>query len=298
MLTHYLSSETSPSRVVIFGSSGFVGGAILRNLQEHKINCLDLNRNKLDLSSSNSESKLQELLNPNDVLVFSAAKAPCKNLDMILENIQMIQSIINVIKIKSVKHVVYISSDAVYKDSDKRLTEKSCAQPDSLHGIMHLAREVIFKEACNSSLAIVRPTLIYGKKDPHNGYGPNRFHRLASKNQKILLFGKGEELRDHVDVKDVAELVRKIILFQSIGLVNAVSGRIVSFKELAQFTVKAFAKNDSIIEETVRSISMPHNGYRAFDNKLIQNSFPGFKFKHWEDGLRKLFLETYPEITQ
>ena len=53
----------------------------------------------------------------------------------------------------------------------------------------------------------MRPTLIYGKKDPHNGYGPNKFLRKISSNQNIDLFGKGEERRDHVYIEDVVEVI-------------------------------------------------------------------------------------------
>ena len=56
-------------------------------------------------------------------------------------------------------------------------------------------------------LAFLRPTLIYGANDPHNGYGPNRFRRQAAKGETITLFGEGEEKRDHVPVDDVAALV-------------------------------------------------------------------------------------------
>jgi nucleoside-diphosphate-sugar epimerase len=37
--------------------------------------------------------------------------------------------------------------------------------------------------------------------DPHNGYGPNRFRRLAAGGEEIVLFGEGEERRDHVQVE-------------------------------------------------------------------------------------------------
>jgi len=57
-------------------------------------------------------------------------------------------------------------------------------------------------------LAILRPTLVYGAGDPHNGYGPNRFRRLASANQPIVLFGEGEERRPAV-LAGVDELLRK-----------------------------------------------------------------------------------------
>ena len=41
----------------------------------------------------------------------------------------------------------------------------------------------------------MRSTLIYGEGDPHNGYGPNRFHRLAAAGQEIVLFG---EVPEHI----------------------------------------------------------------------------------------------------
>jgi len=41
--------------------------------------------------------------------------------------------------------------------------------------------------------------------------------------------------RDHVYVDDIAQLVYLAALHKSIGIFNAVSGEIVSFKELAEF---------------------------------------------------------------
>ena len=43
---------------------------------------------------------------------------------------------------------------------------------------MHFMREEMLKITTNN-LCIVRPTLVYGDNDPHNGYGPNKFVRLA-----------------------------------------------------------------------------------------------------------------------
>jgi nucleoside-diphosphate-sugar epimerase len=125
---------------------------------------------------------------------------------MLRENVEMAAAVCAALKARPVAHVVYISSDSVYKDSSQPLTETSCAEPASLHGIMHLAREVALREAHPGPLALVRPTLVYGLDDPHNGYGPNRFRRLAAAGKDIVLFGEGEERRDHVDVEDIAEL--------------------------------------------------------------------------------------------
>ena len=45
---------------------------------------------------------------------------------------------------------------------------------------MHIKREEIITEYCdnrNINLTIIRPTLVYGPGDTHNGYGPNKFIR-------------------------------------------------------------------------------------------------------------------------
>src|SRR5204863_9626391 len=126
--------------------------------------------------------KLKALLKSGDSVVAASAKAPVKNPDMLVENMVMARAMVQALAGVPLAHVVNISSDAVYADSDRPLTESSCASPGSLHGAMHLAREVMFREL-KAPLAILRPSLLYGASDPHNGYGPNRFRRLAAKGE-------------------------------------------------------------------------------------------------------------------
>ena len=85
---------------------------------------------------------------------------------MLSDNLRMIEPVARIVEPKILSHFVYVSSDAVYKDSSGLLNEESCAEPASLHGIMHLSREIIMKEACNDiPLMIVRPSLLYGSND-------------------------------------------------------------------------------------------------------------------------------------
>ena len=121
---------------------------------------------------------------------------------MLIKNLDICKNVFEVLKKKKIDYLLYVSSDAVYSDSNKQLTEKSETNPDNLHGFMHLMRESILK-LLNVKLCIVRPTLVYGLSDTHNGYGPNQFIRLAQSNKDISLFGKGEEKRDHIHVNDV-----------------------------------------------------------------------------------------------
>ncbi len=284
MLIHLNENEKKPKRIVVLGSNGFIGSAIMNLLQREDVEIIGLNRTHIDLADSTAFIKLANLLRADDVLVFVSARAPCKNIDMLIENLQISRAVCEALKLKPVEHLIYISSDAVYKDSDGLITEKSCTEPNSIHGVMHLTREILLKQTVTRPLAIVRPTLVYGENDPHNGYGPNQFRRLAIAGKEIVLFGEGEEQRDHIFIEDLAILVYKIALRKSTGIINAVSGEVVTFKEIALLTMKQINPN-LMIRGVLRCGPMPHNGYRAFDNSSMTLAFPSLQFKKWKEGI-------------
>jgi UDP-glucose 4-epimerase len=290
MLTHGSAKPLRPARVVVLGAGGFIARAVTRKLAGESVSVLGLGRPQLDLLNPTSAAWLANQLRDDDVVVFVSAKAPCKDLEMFEENVRMAAAVCSALQAQSVAHVIYVSSDAVYEDSTEALTESSCAEPSSLHGSMHLSREIALRQQVAVPLAIVRPTLVYGIDDPHNGYGPNRFGRLAVSGQDIVLFGEGEERRDHVWVEDVAELVWRVIAHRSVGVANAVSGEVVSFRTLAEFAASAFEPHVGI-RTSPRTGPMPHNGFRAFDNREVLGAFPGFRFTPWREGLGRLYAQ-------
>jgi len=287
MLNHLYNVPTKPARTVILGSAGFVATAVKRRLEGLGAPLLALPRTELDLTSEDAGRRLAGILRPDDTLFFVAAKAPVKTEAMLIDNLRMGEAVCEALCRTSVNHVVYISSDAVYADSKEPLTECSCAQPGFLHGVMHLAREVMLTNAWKGSLCLLRPTLIYGADDPHNGYGPNRFLRLAAAGEDIVLFGEGEELRDHVWVEDVAEIVSRVLLHSSTGILNIATGNVVSFREIAEQVVRIFPRA-SQIKSTPRVGSMPHNGYRPFDVAATGEAFPDFCYTALREALIKV----------
>ena len=190
MLKNNLSSQILPERVVIIGAGGFVGSAITKSFRRRNAQVVALVRKDIDLLAENAVEQLKLMLRKNDALVVISAQAPTKNSAMLIDNLRMMAVVCDALSSNPVEHVTYISSDAVYADASTPLNETSCAQPTSLHGVMHLARETMLADAYKGSLCILRPTLIYGANDPHNGYGPNRFRRLANQGEDIILFRK------------------------------------------------------------------------------------------------------------
>jgi UDP-glucose 4-epimerase len=286
MLKHHHPVPRSPQRVVVIGSGGFVGGALLARLMQARVPVLPVDRTSVDLLGIDAADTLAGLLRPGDAVVAVAAIAPVKNTWMLADNMRLVATIIAALGKVGVAHVVNISSDAVYADGPLPLTEGSPMAPTSLHGAMHLARELAFAAEAGAPLANLRPTLIYGASDPHNGYGPNRFRRLAEQGKDIVLFGEGEERRDHVTVDDVAELIFRVLGHQSSGALNIATGEVHSFREIADATA-AIAGKGVAITATPRVGPMPHNGYRPFDNAACKQAFPDFRYTPMSEGLRK-----------
>ena len=290
MLEHRLAPPADPARAVVLGAAGFVGGACVAALRTRGIATEALGRAEIDLLSAGAAGRLANLLRPDDSVVVVSARAPCKDAPMLRDNIAMMETVCAALRTRPVAHVVYVSSDAVYGDEPVPLTEASPAAPGSIHGVMHLAREIMLRDCVRAPLAILRPTLIYGAADPHNGYGPNRFRRLAAAGDEIVLFGEGEEQRDHVLVDDVAELVCRILRARSAGVLNAATGRVASFREVAEGVAALFGRPVAI-RPSPRSGPMPHNGYRPFDPAATFAVFPDFAYTPLERGLERTHAE-------
>jgi len=286
MLEHLNAAPQAPSRVVVAGAAGFVGNAVAARLERDRIPVLRVTRREIDFTATGADAKLASLLRPGDVLVAVAARAPVKNPDMLVENMLIARALAKAAAGAALAQVVNVSSDAVYADSAEPLTEGSCASPGSLHGAMHLAREVMFAAEIKAPLAHLRPSLLYGAGDPHNGYGPNRFRRLAAQGEDILLFGEGEERRDHVHIDDVGELAARVVLMKSRGALNIATGEVHSFRAIAERVV-ALSGRKVAIRGSPRSGPMPHNGYRPFDVAACREAFPDFRYTNLHDGLAR-----------
>jgi nucleoside-diphosphate-sugar epimerase len=287
MLDHQTNAPQQPTRAVVIGAGGFVGGAIVQQLENDSVPVLGITRKDVDLFQDDAGKKLAGLLRADDAVVFVSAIAPARNSAALMQNLIMAEQLIAALAAQPVAHLAYISSDAVYADDANPVTERSCRQPSSMHGMMHAARELMLKTEAKVPLAILRPSLLYGVRDPHNGYGPNRFRRLAQKGEPITLFGEGEEQRDHVDIADVARLTSLVLAHRSRGELNIATGTSTSFRDIAELVVKLSDKTAEI-RGTPRQNPITH---RHFDITDCLKAFPQFRYTPLRDGLERAARE-------
>lgn len=290
MLDHVNAAPIKPKRVVIVGAGGFVGGAIREKLAAEAIATLPLTRRELDLMHEEAAERLKSRLLPGDSVVMVSAIAPVKTVDQLMQNLMMAKKVCDALASAPIAHLLYISSDAVYADDANPVTESSYSAPSMLHGMMHAARELMLKAATAAPVAMLRPTLIYGAGDPHGGYGPNRFRRQAQQGGPILIFGEGEEQRDHIMADDVAALAVLMLKHRSRGALNAVTGVSTSFHDIAQMVARIVGGGVEVKSQP-RPGPRPHLLHRFFDITNCLKAFPTFHFTPLEQGLRKMCSE-------
>jgi len=287
VLTHLNSTPQLPRRTVVIGAGGFVGGAVVERLKRQGANVVALSRHEVDLLTPGASQTLKALLRESDAIVAAAARAPCKDMSMLIDNMIIARTILEAITAVEVSHVVNVSSDAVYPDEPLPLSEQTPAAPTTFHGVMHLAREIAFLNELKAPLAILRPSLLYGADDPHNGYGPNRFRRQANAGEAIVLFGNGEERRDHVLIDDAVDLIVRVLAHRSRGILNVATGTVHSFRAVAEKTVD-LAVQKVPISCRPRQGPMPHDGYRPFDIAAVHAAFPDFIYTPLFEGMKQV----------
>lgn len=288
MVKHLNSQPANPGRVVVLGSGGFVGVKLCAALETAGISARGVRSSEINLCLPESADALRGLLQPGDAVVFLSAITPDKGRDAgaMVRNVLMSQHVATALENSPVAHVIYVSSDAVFAEDLPPITESTPAAPNTLYGIMHLARETMLADSLrkkSTPLLILRPCAIYGPGDTHNSYGPNRFLGSARKDRVIKLFGQGEEKRPHLFVNDLVKLLLDVLRRRSVGLVHVAPGESPSFHSVAE-TVARFADNGTRIEFLPRSGPVTH---KHFDPSLLLRSFPEIRFTPLEDGLRE-----------
>jgi UDP-glucose 4-epimerase len=284
MLTHH-SAPPAVSRVVLLGAQGFLASRLRRALEDAGAPVHAIGSRDIDLASPGAATTLATTLRDGDSVVFLSAITPDKGkgIDALMANLRMAEQVCAALAQVRAGHVVYISSDAVYRDAEPLIDERGPVDSTSLYGSMHALRERMLMHVLGAAtpLAILRPTLIFGAGDTHNSYGANRFMRAAAADRKIGLFGEGEEQRDHVFVDDIIRLLQLVIERRSSGVLNVVTGQSISFGDLAR-KVAAIAGGVAVEGKPRAAGPILHRHYDAAE---LFRAFPDFQFTPRDEAL-------------
>lgn len=274
-------------RLVVLGATGFVGGHVADRARELGWEVLGLSSKDLDLTSPSGAEMLSEMLRDGDTIVHGAAVVPARNSVEVSQNLLMTQSVVDALLGHEIAQLVVVSSDAVYGSESGVVTELSVCSPDSMHGIMSLAREMMCSGVKVPLLTIVRPAPIYGVGDPHKSYGPNRFIGQMIEGGEITLFGEGASIRDHVFIDDVADVIVRAITAGKSGVMNITSGESISFAALAELVCQSGPLGSRVVSVG----SEPSPTFRNYDISNLVRLIPDFDPTPPAVGIRRVVDE-------
>ena len=282
--------KTILPKIIILGSTGFVGSALLDIFESiPDIETLGLSSSTLDLSKGHSINELRTKVNRNTVVICSvrASKSSDSFADF-YKDITIVTNIGHALSQNPVRKCIYLSGGPVYNDSRTNLniTEESPIAPTSLYGSAKLAGENILQivgKNTKTPVLILRPCKIYGPGG--SDYGPNSFIKSLIRNEKVRLFGDGTEKRNHLYIGDLAELIKRFAFNKIEGTYNLISEGYHTYRDILSCLQK-LNKQDFEVKEVPRTRQKVDLNINI--NKLKSN-IPDFSFTPIEKGLEQTF---------
>ena len=297
------------TNVAIIGSNGFIGSHLVNNLSKDKTVNLSL-FGRSDISLFNTQfpyfklelqdvGKLSKQFSTIDIVYYLAsATIPSTSWESptieLQENLLPFINFTEAIAKLGVKKIVFVSSaGTIYGPSLNKLSEESDKQPFSPYGIIKLTIEHFlnyFKAKYGINYDIYRVSNVYGEgQNTTNGLGIiNTFIEQIILNQKIQIFGNGDNIRNYVYVKDVAEVLSySLKLDPSVSnIYNIASNDTISINALVSALKKIIPIKFEVIYTDKRQSD---NSTIDVDNAKILSEMPNFRFTTIERGISEVY---------
>tara|TARA_A100001011_G_scaffold277140_1_gene286794 strand:- start:1748 stop:2569 length:822 start_codon:yes stop_codon:yes gene_type:complete len=240
-------------KILITGSSGFLGSSLSTFLYKKGINCISISRR--DFKGSKKVENYRHT--PDADIIIHLAQCNDRNYvnnqnsDYVKENLEIMKCLVN----KNYKKFIYISSASVYGDKNKfpRKTTDITTPYDTYSVIKKSCENIVLQKKG----FILRLSNIYG----HGMSNKNVMSKIIKKvsNKELITLDNGCSVRDFIWIEDVFEAILKIIELDVDNYIyNIGSGIGVSIKELASCIQLVYRTNLPIIfknkEEFLSSI--------------------------------------------
>ncbi len=302
--------------MLITGATGFIG----RNVAEYFANKENFNVYGTYNKSKPIENKsitmikadltrtdeVNSLINNMDVIVQAAATTSGakdtfeKPYYHVTDNVVMNSLIFRSANLNNVSHVIFFSCSVMYRSSDKPLKETAFNPSEKLvDKYFGVAKTKLYiEDMCdfysrigNTKFTAIRHSNIYG---PYDKFDLERSHVfgatvtkvLTAKDNKITIWGTGEEERDLLYISDLVDFVEHAINNQTtkFGLYNVGYGESISINDLVKKIIEHSGKNLSI-EHDLTKPTIPTKF--CLDSTKAQEELGWSKKISLDDGIKK-----------
>jgi len=277
----YLEDMETIKRIIILGDSGYIGGNLKNTLNDKfpDIETLGFSFPEVDLTKNHDAHQLEKYVVRGTIIVMCSGikKQYGDSLEIFEQNLKMVIHVCKNLLSSNLLRFLFVSSAEVYGEDLNNLliTEETQVAPTSYYGMAKHSSELIIKKSLidypNTSYMILRPALVFGPGEEGSFYGPSGFMKAAVKNEEILLWGDGSELREFIYINDLIFVLISLIFNEYEGCVNVVNGSSRSFKTIVE------AVGDKVNNLTVTSRPRTRQKTdQGFDNSFLLELVPDF----------------------
>ncbi len=177
-------------------------------------------------------------------------------------NILVTQKLLEISKNFNLKKFVFASSSSVYGDSAALpMTEGDILRPSSPYGVSKLAAEnlvTLYNKNFGVPTISLRFFTVYGPRQrPDMAF--HRFIRSILRNEKIEVYGDGEQTRDFTYVSDIVDAVIAAAQSDAVGeIVNIGGGSTITLNKAIKIIEKGIGKKAEIEYLGVQRGDVPH----------------------------------------
>lgn len=288
-------------KALVFGSTGFIGGHLVKRLIEEGWNVTGASRNpsKNIIGKSKYKHFILDVTKKRDFkniaekfdCVFSTFAYIPKTGDSeeisrcLIANIIGIQNILDYVSDQKVNFFIHSSSASVYGSPKKiPVKEDDCLLPDNVYGVSKLTGEKLcdmYSRLHKLNIAILRYPSVYGKLCKQNTVLPI-FVKRAMKNYDIVIDGDGARSQDFVYIDDVVSANILAAKKKKTGIFNIGSGQSITMVELAQKIIKITKSKSKIVFDKNKQ---ENNFHMLLDTSLAKKELEYVPHFDLETGL-------------
>lgn len=295
--------------VAIIGSNGFIGSHLTNKLSlNSNLNLYLFGKKEQSVFSSSYPYFQIDLLNKDlittqfsniDLIYYLASETiPATSWENpiieIEKNLKPFIHFTECIAQLNVKKIVFVSSaGTIYGASSEKVIESSDKQPFSPYGIIKLTIEHFlnyFKAKYDLNFDIYRISNVYGEgQNTAKGLGIiNTFIENIIKYNQIQIFGDGNNTRNYIYVKDVAELLSysSYSNIKTSNIFNLSSNDTISINDLTTILKDVISNDFEVIYKEKRQSD---NSTIILDNTKLLNLIPNFHYTSIKDGISQTY---------
>ena len=284
-------------KILVTGSSGFIGSNLIKALLEKEYEVVGFSRSpsQLDIpfvvGDIRDTKKVRKICNDVDVIFHLATQkfVPEPLKDSMNHASVNILGTLNLLQ-ESNCDFVYISSAEVYGEPDTiPVSEFAPLRPKTPYAISHVASEYYVRnlsERKGTNFTIFRLANIYG---PNSDSVVSKFVERIKNNQNLLINGDGKAIRDLTNVKDVVDAFILSIRNKRMrnNVFNLGTGVKTSINKLASLAIKLSGKHLKAVHQPAHDTEIKR---LVLDISKIKKTLRWRPKVTIEEGLRRMLF--------